>query len=67
MNLETTVKSRQVGYSLALENEAMRRTLSEIRKILQGPASNMRFMQIANPARQCINLIKPFLKGNTEP
>lgn len=33
-------------------------TLTKIVEILQPCANNRRFMQIANPARQCINLAK---------
>lgn len=38
------------------------RTLRKISQIMQGPANNRRFMQIAGPARECINLTKKFVE-----
>lgn len=32
------------------------------REILRSPANNIRFMQIANPARQCLNILNPFFE-----
>ena len=36
----------------------LERALSQIEEILKAPASNRKYMQIANPARQCLNIIK---------
>lgn len=46
--------------------DARNKTLSRIIEILQPCASNRRMMQIANPARQCINLAKHHLPKNDE-
>jgi hypothetical protein len=42
------------------ENEKMRAALTKIHERMRVPAGNRRFMQIAGPARECINLAKPF-------
>ena len=47
--------------SLVNENYNMRWTINRINSVLQSPASNRKFMQIARPARECINLTKPFI------
>jgi len=47
---------------LTKENEELRTALMQLRAIMERPASNMRFMQIAGPARQALNIIKLALK-----
>ena len=46
---------------LQRDNAAMTSVMVKIHERMQGPASNKRFMQIAGPARECLNLTKPFL------
>ena len=43
------------------DNAAMTSVMAKIHELMQGPASNQRYMQIAGPARECLNLTKPFL------
>jgi hypothetical protein len=41
--------------------------LEKVHERMQGPANNRRFMQIAGPARECLNLAKPFLPNEKSP
>jgi hypothetical protein len=41
--------------------------LEQIKTILAGPASNRAMMQIAGPARRCLNVIKSTEAANTQP
>jgi hypothetical protein len=52
---------RRIICDLQRENRMMRMALEKVHERMQGPASNRRFMQIAGPARECLNLAKPFL------
>ena len=47
--------------NLQFENRKMKAALAKIHERMQGPANNRRIMQIAGPARECLNLAKPFL------
>lgn len=47
---------------LRIELEAVKRDLRTMREELTGPAGNRRLMQIARPARTCLNLIEEHLK-----
>lgn len=47
--------------ALQYDNRRMVAALHKIREVMQGPANNRRFMQIAGPARECLNLTKPFI------
>lgn len=40
--------------------------LEEIRKIMLPLAGNRRFMQIAGPARECLNIIRRIVPNNVE-
>ena len=44
-----------------LEVMRLRSALEQIKKVLKEPAANRRLMQIANPARQCINIVNSTL------
>lgn len=59
---------RRIIFDLQRENRMMRMALKKVYERMQGPASNRRLMQIAGPARECINLAKPFLpnRGNDQ-
>ena len=46
---------------LQQETKAMRNALRNIYEELKVPAGNQRMMQIARPARTCMNLAKPFI------
>jgi len=46
--------------------EFFERIKEQVVEILQKPASNMRYMQIANPARQSLNLLKLIKKTPCE-
>jgi len=46
---------------LQAQRDKAHNILRQIAERLKGPASNMRFMQIAGPARECRNLIKHVL------
>lgn len=46
---------------LGKDVETLAVTLTAIKQIMKGPAGNMRFMQIAGPARQTLTLIKGVL------
>lgn len=48
-------------FNLQFENRKMKAAMEKIHERMQGPANNRRFMQIAGPARECLNLAKPFL------
>ena len=52
---------RRIICDLQRENRMMRMALEKVHERMQGPANNRRFMQIAGPARECLNLAKPFL------
>lgn len=57
---------RRIICDLQRENRMMRMALEKVHERMQGPANNRRFMQIAGPARECINLAKPFLPPNVQ-
>ena len=46
---------------LGAENDRLRTALKVIQGFMQRPASNIRYMQIAEPARRCLNVIKQAL------
>ena len=46
---------------LRRDNAAMTSVMVKIHERMKGPAANQRLMQIAGPARECLNLTKPFL------
>jgi wobble nucleotide-excising tRNase len=46
--------------NLRKENADLHQIIVKINEIMIPLASNRRFMQIAGPARQCLNLTKPF-------
>ena len=52
---------RRIICDLQRENRMMKMALEKVHERMQGPANNRRFMQIAGPARECLNLAKPFL------
>jgi len=52
--------------ALAAQVEKMRTVLKELQTVLQPAANNRRFMQVANPARQSLNIIKDALAANAE-
>lgn len=55
-------KQRQDILDLQRQRDAAREALRQIAERLNHPAGNMRFMQIAGPARECINIVKSILK-----
>ena len=55
---------RRIICDLQRENRMMRMALEKVHERMQGPANNRRFMQIAGPARECLNLAKPFLPNS---
>lgn len=57
---------RRIIFDLQRENRMMRMALKKVYERMQGPASNRRLMQIAGPARECINLAKPFLPNTQD-
>jgi len=52
---------------LKQENEQMKRLMGQVAQVLLPCAANRRFMQIAGPARQCLNLVKPYTLQGTTP
>jgi hypothetical protein len=56
---------RRIICDLQRENRMMKMALVKVHERMQGPANNRRFMQIAGPARECLNLAKPFLPNTT--
>jgi hypothetical protein len=52
---------RRIIFDLQRENQMMKAALGKIHERMIGPANNRTFMQIAGPARECINLSKPFI------
>jgi hypothetical protein len=59
--VETMKKLERQIERLQRDNAAMTSAMVKIHERMKGPASNQRFMQIAGPARECLNLAKPFL------
>lgn len=57
---------RRIICDLQRENRMMKMALGKVHERMQGPANNRRFMQIAGPARECLNLAKPFLPPNAK-
>ena len=57
---------RRVIFDLQRENRMMKMALAKVYERMQDPANNRRFMQIAGPARECINLAKPFLPNSQD-
>lgn len=47
--------------------KALEAALEQLKTILTVPASNRVMMQIAGPARRCLNIIKSTEKLNTQP
>ena len=47
--------------------KALEAALKQLKAILEVPASNRVMMQIAGPARRCLNIIKSTEKLNTQP
>ena len=57
---------RRIICDLQRENRMMKMALAKVHERMQGPANNRRFMQIAGPARECLNLAKPFLPNSQD-
>jgi hypothetical protein len=55
------VALRAVNESLKIQRDNLLKDLGKIKNILSVPAGNRRLMQIAQPARECLNIIKPWL------
>ena len=49
--------NRLKSYIASFERDALK-----MQNELQSAANNRRFMQIARPARTCLNLLKPYIK-----
>ena len=47
--------------------KALEAALKQLKAILEVPASNRVMMQIAGPARRCLNIIKSTEEKNTQP
>jgi hypothetical protein len=53
---------RRKIFDLQRENREMKAALLKIRNAMKTPANNRTFMQIAGPARECLNITRPFCK-----
>jgi hypothetical protein len=54
----TAQEKANLGKAIEARNSAIGKVVA----VLLRPAANRRLMQIAEPARQCLNLLKPFTK-----
>jgi len=59
-SLSKTVAREKANLGKAIE--ARDSAIGKVVAVLLRPAANRRLMQIAEPARQCLNLLKPFTK-----
>ena len=59
---EEIAKLKRRIRALEYQDDRMNRAFALVYETLKVPAANQKFMQIAGPARRCINLIKPFLE-----
>lgn len=58
---EEIAKLKRRVRTLEYQAERMKRAMTLMMETLRVPAADRKFMQIAGPARRCINLIKPFI------
>lgn len=62
--VETMKKLERQIERLQQDNAKMTSVMVKIHERMKGQASNQRYMQIAGPARECLNLTRPFLPEN---